>query len=538
MKNLIFIALFSITAYLGLRYYKGTKVVELPKYQNLSCQGHSFDTKVKFTSSIYLLNRAIPVADEQFKNELYRSSIFYQNLYPFTNGQLINFQGPLKWTSLGSRPNIKIINTEAAEYPFNAEFEQEKNLVGFLPEQKEYLGNLFSFGNVVKGEPSTKVNYEYENDLKICLTSNNLEVVKDLLFPQPTDPYLAYFAVPVLQRRKIESKTYKVMHLTNPCTATGALYASGVSPLAFWYHWRPFLQGTDAEKNTFDCSLFYQEGKSLNKLDITWIENVPEKHSNPDYGRLKDLKRPIYASVHFGAYNSTNFKPFEEKKVEQLVHKFLGGMNVNEAKENLPSVTENYDYAFDKLVILLWGMSNHLQVINTNVESGKYHFVVTVQGKLKLSKKDLELKLTFSRNAPGHEGSEFFSEKFANDLVNKDILIYDGHASYGGIFSGALNKLHSNNLQPNKDLNYQLLALYSCSSAFYFDSSRFSKAFNPGLKRDLIHTGGGYQDVTSNSTLAILSSVDGYLYNEKYVPFAYWAKTYNSDNFYILTKKN
>jgi|GEM_PF-4267077 len=538
MKNLIFIALFTIAAIFGLRYYKSSKVVDLPKYQNLSCQGNSFDIKVKFASSIYLLKKAIPEGDEQFRNELYRSSIYFQNLYPFTNTQDINLHGPVRWTSLGNRPVIKIVDSEDTGYPFNADFEQEKNLVGFLPEQTKYLENLFTYGKIDKGEPSTKINYEYENDLKICLKPDStLEALNEIKFPQPTDPYLAYFAVPIVQRRKIESKSYGVSHVTNPCTSTGALYASGVTPLAFWYHWKPFIQGTDAEKNSFDCSLFYQEGKSITDLKITWTENNPVTVTNPEYGKFKNLNRPLYASVHYGAYNSTNFTPFDEVEIKNMVNLFLSGISAIEARDSMPSLTGKYDFALDKLIILLWSVKNHLNVIKTSVDVDRYHMVVTLQGKLKLSKKDLELKLSLSRNAPGLEGSKYFADNFANDLLNRDILIYDGHASYGGIFTEAFQNIENNSFSAKEDLDYQLLALYSCSSAYYFDSGKFTKFANPGFKRDLIHTGGGYQDMTSNSTLAILSSVDGYLYNEKYVPFAFWAKSYNSDNFYILSQQ-
>ena len=538
MKNIIFIALFTAAAIFGLRYYKSTKIVELPKYQNLSCQGNSFDLKVKFTSSVYLLKKAIPEGDEAYKNELYRSSIYYQNLYPFTNTQDINLHGPVRWTSLGNRPQIKITGAEDAEYPFNADFEHEKNLVGFLPEQTKYLENLFTYGKIEKGEPSIKVNYEYENDLKICMTAGStLESLSEVKFPQPTDPYLAYFAVPIVQRRKIESKTYRVTHVTNPCTSAGALYASGVTPLAFWYHWKPFTEGADAEKNSFDCSLFYQEGKSINDLKITWTENTPEVIANPEYERFKNLNRPLYASVHYGAFNSTNFTSFDEDEIKNLVNLYLSGISAIEARDQMPSLTGKYDYSLDKLVTFLWSVKNHFDVIKTSIEVEKYNMVVTLQGKLKLSKKDLELKLSLSRNAPGLEGSKFFADNFAQDLLNRDILIYDGHASYGGIFTEAFQNIENNLFRTKKDLNYQLLALYSCSSAYYFDSGKFTKFANPGFKRDLIHTGGGYQDVTSNSILAILSSVDGYLYNEKYVPFAFWAKSYKTDNFYILSQQ-
>lgn len=534
MKNIIYIGVIAITCLLGVRYFKKPAPVVLPKYEHLSCIGNTFDLKVKFQSSVYLLEKALP-SDEETLNILYYATIHYQNLYPFTNIPDINLNGPIKWNSLGSDPKIKILSIEDAPYPISAEFEKDTDIIGFTPEQTMYLQNLFTFGEVTKDEAAKKIIYEYENDLKLCLTVNSLDVIKDQKFPQPADPYLAYFSVPIVQRREITNSISKITDVVNPCISEGAISREKIATLGYWYHWRPYIQGADSKNVSFDCSLFYQEGKGLNSLNLTWLENPPVKVTNPDFEKFKNLERPIYASVHFGAANSTVFPPFDEAEVKKYVNLYLSEISLQDASDQLPARNKKFDLAFSKITLLLWSVKNHMNLINTKVEVDKYHVVITLQGKLKLSKKDLELKLSLSRNHPGKEGSDYFASSFANDLLSKDILIYDGHAAYGGIFEGAFRNIQNDLATKNDELKYQLLALYSCSSAYYFDSKRFSKATNPEFKRDLIQTGGGYQDVTSNSILAVLSSIDGYLYNKKYVPFAFWANSYKSDNFYILS---
>lgn len=532
MKIIITAVLF-VSAFTAYKYFNKPKAALLPKINYMSCQGHSFDSQVKLQSSFYLSNKALPTNAQEL-NALLESAAFVQNLYTFTNISQINVQGPLTWSSLGNRPKIKILKIEDAAYPFNADFETELPLIGMTQPMINYLTKLLSFGEVKQAEPAKKVTYEYENNLKFCLKENNFATANTLKFIQPKDAFLAYFVVPKIQRRLIYNPIVKASATINPCMFNEAVTAGGVAPFAFWYHWNPELKGTDHNKGPFDCTLYYQNEKTINLVNVTLTENAPKKVADIDFEKFNFKDRPLNVSVQFGPQENTDFYPLDAK-AEEYINLYLTKLDPHQVRKGLP--IENgakYDVTFNRVLVFLWSLNQHFDVIQKNIETTKYHVSIELKGKLRLSKKDMQINITYGRNLPGLEGSEYFEKNFSRDLLSKDILIYDGHASYGGIFTNVFEEMKK--LPDNKDnLNYQILALYSCSSGHYFDAQMFKKLKTPGFRRDIISTGGGFRDSTSNASLALIASLDGYLYNERYVPFAYWATSFKTDNFLILT---
>lgn len=530
--KIIIIALILAAAFTAYKNLNKSQKVELPKYSYLSCQGTSFDSKVSLQSSFYLLASAVP-AEANDLNSLAMSGSYTQNLYAFTNVSGINANGPVKWSSLGGKPKIKIIKIEDDVYPYSSEFESDHQLIGMPPQMVLYLQKVLALGKTSKGEPAKKVTYEYENDFKICLTENSFEAIKKINFIQPTDPFMAYFVIPISQRRLMNNARLKNTWTVNPCLNIEALSSSGVAPFAYWYHWNPKIDGRDYNKETFDCSLFYQPGKSVQDVQVSVTEAEPKKVKDLEFAKFSGLERPLKVSVHYGPQNGTNFHPLDAK-VEDYINLYMSKIDLQQAKTNLPNFKgEKYDIVLTKMLLFLWNLNQHFDVVNKNIIVEPNHATVTLQGKLRLSKQDMEIVVTFARNSPGVEGTEYFDKLFAEDLLSKDILIYDGHSSYGGIFYNVFEEMKKVS-EDKVNSNYQILALYSCSSGHYFDAENFKKIKTPGFRRDIISTGGGYQDVTSNASLALISSLDSFLYNERNVPFFNWAKSFKTDNFFIL----
>lgn len=525
-----------LIAFIGYRYYRNSRPVEIPKYGNyLSCIGNAFDLDVKLKGEVYLVDKALPESEED-KNAFYHQAVFYQNLYAFTNLLEHNPGTTLKWVSFGTKmPKIKILGTEKTEYFQDVEFETELDKVdGFPPQAEAYLKSLLPHQKVARGEEATKVKYELEGELLTCFTDNNPQVLKSFKIFHPKDPYLAYYYMPKSHRVKIvNSGRAQAEGVINPCLNPDGLTSSGFNPFGYWYFWRPEAQGHSFDKTPFDCSLFYQKGKNISLVDVEVQEGAAERANYFDFKKFDNLERPIKLSLLVGGIEGAQFTRLDKEDVKKLVDLYLSDISLTEARKQLP---QKYDNHFSKILVLLYKLRNQMEIFSRDIQSDELYVNVTLKGKLKLSKKDIQIKISLSPNDPRYEGSEYFASNFAEDFLTNDIVIYEGHATVGTIFDKGLAKLKEQSFHPqDSSLRYQIFAIYSCSSTFYYQPGRFPKVGNPEFKRDVIRTAGAYVDGGGNGSLGLIASLDQYLYNESYVPFAYWAKNYKSDNFYILS---
>lgn len=533
MKNIIYAVVgVSFVCLVAYKYFGPKEEIKLPKYSSyLSCDGYPTDMEAKLKGEIYFLKSALP-ENEKEKSALFRDTIIYQQFYTFTNlGKMQNLI--VKSSNQGNRPQTKILSTEDAEYPFTAIFESEQEIFFFSPEKQTYLNKIFPLGKIQKGEPAVKVTYEYSNNIELCLNSADTSLLNQIEFLTPKDPLFAYFAVAPEDRRFIENKSWKTRGKINPCMDDSALGTNTVAPFALWYHWLPRFKGPDADNNPYDCEKFYNDDV-VNKVAVNLKENNPKDIKYFNFKELDNLERPIEASIIFGAYDNVRFKTFEEKEVSEYINKYVSNLSPKEAREYLPWSKDKFDYSFSAMLIVLWNMTKHMDIHSMESEINSFDMTIYLRGKLKLSKKDIEIKFSVIRNKPGAEGSPVFDKKFGEAMQSDDIVVYGGHASYGGVLNGALKLVKEGSLKTNPELKYQVLALYSCNSNFYFHPDNFPKSSNE-MKRDFISAGGGFNDPTSNATLALFASLDSYLYNENYVPFGLWSKQFKTDNFLILS---
>ena len=543
LKNQYFLLTILLVAVAGYKFVYKKRTVEMPKYgEYLSCHGKTNDVKVKVKSDLYLLEEALPKDPEELK-WFYISTIHYHNFYAFANLQENNINAPFKWMSLsGNEGKINILSEEKAPYPNHIEFNSEEFLAktesaGFSDYVKKYLRQIGKLGKVEKGAVARKVTYEFESEIYTCMSDKeNFNAFDKLKVVQPYDPYLAYFIVPQEQRIKIRNEGRNAEGIFNPCINPEGISASGFSPFGFSDYWRPFAQGHSADKTPFDCSLFYQEGKSIQVTKVEYTENIPKKTAYIDFGHFENFNRPIRASFLFGSQETMMFEKFDTAEAKRLVELYLSPIDTKAARENLPSFQKKFDANFSRLLLLLWNVSKHMDFVKTDIEAEELSIKVVLKGKLKLSKKDLELTYYFSPNNPQYPGADFFHEAVAQEFLKSDIFIYEGHSAGGSVFASGFDQLRKNkdNLQ-NKDIKYQIVALYACSSGVYFFHEQFPRVDADKFRRHIIRTAGGYLDHTGNGSLALIASLDAYLYNQSYVPFGFWAQNFKSDNFYILS---
>lgn len=525
-----------VCALVAFKFYFKSKPIEIPKYGNyLSCIGHAYDLKVKYTGTLYLLEKGLPEKEEN-QTELYYNAIFNQNLYSYTNLVEHNPNASLKWSSFGSsNPSMKILKTETIPYPQDIELDYTEGHVsyGFQPEAEAYLKKLLTFKDVKKGEPTRKVTYEVESDVLTCFTEPNPDAFKSLKIYYPYDPYLTYFMVPKSHQMKLANPGRYAEGIYNPCLNPGSISTSDYNPFGYWYFWRPEAKGHSADKVPFDCTLFYQPGKNIELAKVEISENEPRTANYFNFKHFDNLNRPIKISVLVGGIESKIYQELDEEEVKKYVNLFLSDISAAEARKQLPS---KYDIHFGKVLVLLYKVKNHLQIHSKDIVSDALSVNVTLRGKLKLSKKDVEIKVSLSPNIPKYKGADIFARNFYNDFLSHDVVIYEGHANSGDIFENGLKMFEENNYaSQDKSIGYQIFALYSCSSNYHYRPESFPRIGNPNFKRDILMTGGAYVDSGSNGSLGLIASLDQFLYNESYVPFAFWAKNYKSDNFYILS---
>lgn len=532
-KSYLFIGLLFVGV-LGWKFFLKPKKVEMPKYGNyLSCIGYPFDLKIKVKSSVYLAKKGMP-ENEQHKQGLYFGASVYQNFYAFGNLLDQNPNTPLKWSSFTTElPKIKVVSVEDATYPMDVEFEKVQDLEGMPPEGYDYLSKVLPHGHIKKGEPAVKVNYEMESDIQTCFLDNSPESFKSLKIFQPLDPYMAYFTVPISQRRLVKNPIRFAEGVFNPCMRTDGITSSGYNPFSFWLFWKPEAVGHGADKQPFDCSLFYQNGKTIQMAKVDIEENAPKKAEFFNFKHFENIQRPIKMSILVGGQESKIFQKLDPNDVKKFVELYLSDIDYQTVRNQLP---QKYDAHFVKILILLWKVKNHMTIVSHEVRSDDLSVNVLLKGKLKLSKKDVELRISLSPNNPHYAGTDIFAKNFNDDFLTNDIVVYEGHAFAGGIFDEGLKLMKAQNFaNMDKSIAYQIFAIYSCSSSFYYSEKSFPRIDNPAFKRDLVRTAGAYLDGSGNGSLALIASLDQYIYNESYVPFAFWAKNFKSDNFYILS---
>lgn len=533
---LLFAGIIALVVVVGKKTFFKPKQIELPKYGNyLSCIGYPFDLHMKFTSSIILEKSSLP-PEAEIQNRIFYTAGFFQNMYSFTNLHDYNVNSNLKWSAMSDKePKINVIKTEETTYPVDIQIPAGIEASGFPPDATAYLEKIIKKGKISKGEPAVKVTYEYENDIDMCFNENSADLSK-VKIVQPLDPFHAYFIVPLEERKLIANPVRKAEQLVNPCMNPESISSSPFSPYYQWFSWRPFAEGHDSNKTAFNCNDYYKDNVSIQTVTVNITENKPQEIAPLAFDKFETLDRPLSTSIFLGTMETKTFQKFNKEEAERYIKLYLSGIDSNTARKELPVFAGKFDAKFSTFLWLMRNMTEQMDVKISEFDVNEYSVKVTLKGKLKLSHKDIVLKLFLNQNNPRFEGSDYFDKYFAEEFLNNDIVIYGGHVNQGNVFGASIKKYGDlMKSKSNNQMDYQIFALFSCTAGFFFNGENFPKTEHPDFQRDVIRTGGGFADGSANSALILLGQVDSYLYNKKYAPFAFWSKMAKSDNFYILT---
>lgn len=508
--------------------------LELPPYSNyLSCDGVTSDVNVIYTGQVKLLESFLP-SDEAQRDQLLREAIFYQNLYAFTNLASQNINPNLKFASFGSDfPKIEIKEIRKTSYGQNLEIDIKPEITGFPSLVETYLKSLFTKDRIESSDAALNVTYTFEGRLLLCLNSSAPKKLNRLRIIYPIDPYMTFFQVSKANRKLIYNPFKEASSVTNPCINIDALERDGYNPLGLWNFWRPNLEGRSKDNEIFDCRAFYKDNENILFAEAIFTTRPPLETKFYDFAHLNNLKRPLRMAILLGGTDNEGFPKLRPDEIKKYINLYLSGLTLKEADKNLP---EGYDLHFSKMLILLWKLQSHLINFEVSINADDVSLLVRLKGKFKLSKKDIDLKIFLSPNDPNLPGSEKFADFFARSFLNQDILLYEGHSITGSIFDKGIQLLKEKTYSfQDQDLSYQILGIFSCSSTFHYRPDSFPRVDNAKFKRDIVRVAGPYSEITGNSLLGMISSLDQYFYNETYVPFGLWAKTFKVDNFFVLS---
>lgn len=508
-----------------------SKDKKISKYGHyLSCHGDPYDYRVKHSSVVYLLKEATPT-EEKDKTNLFHAAIFYQNMYAFSNLHDYNqYQQNIKWASLSdSLPAIKIVKVEESTYPASTVIPSDTKLIAFPPEPTSYVNSLIKLGQTTKGAPAWKVTYEYENDLLLCFAKENPDVSK-LKIVHPLDPYTAFFVVPEESKRLVSNPARETKQKINPCIDPEILSPSSFYPFLYWYAWRPF-----AESRDFKCSDFYKEDETIKTIHPVYTENAPKEVHPLNLLAFENMNRPLNIAVYLGTQETKAYKKLDTQIGKEYITRFLSGIDISSARNDLPPEGK-FDHKFSTMLWLMRNTTEQMNVKKTDIYVEESFVRVEVKGQLKLSRKDVAIKFYLVQIHSELDGADQFAKAFADDFLNHDIVIYEGHVANGNVFSDSIAKYRDQMMSKmDKSIQYQIFALHSCSANFFFRPESFPEIQNEQFERDYIRTSGGFLDGTGNSTLTLIGQVDSYLYNKSYVHFSDWSRITKTDNFYILS---
>lgn len=539
LSHLINLALLLALIYGGYVFLGRNKEVQLPKYGNyLSCIGTALDLRTKVTSELYLLKSAIDnSSDPTSVDRLAYGGIFFQNLYTFSHLPGLNPNLPIKSATLSDGiPAMRILKKEDAAYPFDAEVDTTHGTDGMIPAQKDYVKKLSEIRFIKKGGPAIKITYEFENDLFLCSGTEQTDFLKQVPFIQPADPFAAYFAVPVKDRKIIINEGREASAIVNPCQAPSAVTPGAPNPFSFWNEWLPFAEGTSGDGKKFNCHDYYKVGEAILKPQISFTENKPKDIKPMNLGNFEKLDRPLKIAVLAGASENFRWHKFEPEEVLTFTREFLASKDIYDAKKKFGPIKKKYDPSFFKSLWMLKNLTEQMEIKKVSPEVTPFKFSVQLDGKFKLSRKDARIKVIVAPNNPRAEGSDEFNQAMAREFLSNDVFIYDGHINGGAVMENSVGKFHDEMLaHQDKKITYQLTALYSCSASFFFHPDKLPKVEGSSFKRDLIRTGPSFIGGGGSAILALIGQVDTYLYNQSYIPFAFWAKTAKSDNFFLLS---
>lgn len=532
MKKVLLPGLFILSVFAGRWYLFSPRTAELPAYNYLSCVGEAKDVDATYEADVLFVKRALP---ETSNSEIFWAGANRLNSFVFEN-QTRYAPSDFKAIGVGEDIRIDILGTTEVGYPQSLTFRPSSQEHFYPFGDADYVRNLYSLGKVEEGEAAIKVRVRISQNIHLCRSDKSPVVPEDLRLFAPADPYLAFSYYPLSAWPRLWKANEKKAVVHNPCSEAELLprIPEKWNPLAFAFSWRPFVEGRSYDKTSFDCRESYRLGENVFEVKPRFVPRLDKKVTDIDFGAFKDLNRPIKATAFFGALRSFSFRPMDPVVVKALVESYLLPIGDSEARRKLPIGDENFDLALSRVLIFLRNVSAVIEPHSREVHVTPLSIGVSIRGKFKLSKKDLDLFVHFSPISPDFPGYDIFAQAVEERLLQSDIFIYEGHNHGGKPLRATLNRLKEkyHGALPTGAPEYQLVAMLSCSANGVYHRSNFPKP--PGMRRDFVYGLSSYLDIPGHGVLSFITAADKFAYNGRIPHFGNWASAHKSDNLYLL----
>jgi hypothetical protein len=502
---------------------------ELPKYNYLSCMGSIKDYAVTYKASFFLVKRAL---DENIDQNFLREAAWRMNRYAFAN-QAKYFPSQAKTIAI-SNDVIRNISYEDSLYPNTIKIPPSTDVHQSSGSEEAYLERLYQLGEIKKGEPAIRVTYEASQSFYPCHGQGRNFDPSELKFFVPADPYIALNYFPEAEWPEVILPHHRSSGTLNPCFRRDMVNPKKkIKPLTFTFGWMPFDKGRDVDGKEYDCSQYYRVGDNVFQITPSFTEKIPEQIADLNFSRFEDLKRPLRASILFGSLAIQN-STLDPEEAKAYVTKYFSEIPKEEAEKNLPLQNAQIDKSFSRLLVFLRNLRAHVDPRDFTVEASSEMVQIVLRGKLRQSKKDMELFIHYSQNLPERAGYENFENALVSRFLKSDILIYNGHFADGRTLSGSFDQisesLKRSPAQPH--VAYQIMGILSCSS--HGTHRPETVPLPAGMRRDIVYGTGEYLDASAYGSLSFIVATDKYLYNKRVPKFSQWASYFQSDNSFQL----
>jgi hypothetical protein len=501
---------------------------------NLSCNGYPKSYSISFNSEIILVKFA---TEDKTLEELISSSIIFQNQYVYPEmPMLLENKGMFLWGGF-EKKDIDFTVTKKEEIKLPYSIEVDSKIPAHYPKPVlEYLNKILSRNKIEKDESALKVSYKAK--IKIDLCQKKDEVLQQLSWPLPKEPYLAYFLIPKSKRLELKNKINE-RAITNPCASRNQIGSQGfIDPWSYWFFWSPRENGIDSNDKPFNCSNLITE-------KVHWEDPKPKMELlATSFATLKAKKTPLKMSFLYSAFQYRNFKSYAESDkntITAIVKNLIISADKQDSIGQIQTSLKNYDPALTAAMMLLWNLKRNSVFKKYAINMNDSKVEIIVRGILKLSLKPYEIKFFISPNQPDHSGHGDFKFAMSNALLKDDVVVYTGHAGFGSYLISSLQDVREK-MVASKDIpQYQFVALFSCASNLYYPEEYFSPPPEATFRRDFVHAIASLNDATSIGATLVLGIIDQSMRQDKVPSFKDWVKIARYDNFLKLKtveKKN
>lgn len=420
-------------------------------------KGHlNFNGKLKVTDQFYRYYKlnAEPTVAVKAQTRFLLGYLNYQTsssikIIPL-NGENIKILG-VKQTSYGRDLIIPPFKDDATLYPFD----------------------IFKENNFLKSTKAWEISYEAKIPAVMC--DQKKKNIVSVPISVPLDPYLAYWLVPVKERRTISffGKTENI----NPCSY--GLMTHMVHPSMYWYAWKPENHGEN-----FNCKKLLESGKDYLSLKAEFRPELSVEEP-VQFEKLRALDK-INISILFGqvAYGDAKVSLVHAKKLLSQ-YKSLSDITPQSLDPKTQKLIDPSVYVFLTFYKELKKLSN---ISKETLDFNDDHLIIQIDGKLKLSHKDFSIK--FFIGPTGKRNPKHFS--FLKDaFTESDLIYYVGHSGmgYDMDFESMKSHLKLSNNELDRILNkksYQMLGIISCYSTFYYGTQYANIRKKPDHVTDVV----------------------------------------------------